>query len=101
SCAHDLSSVRLMVWDSLERRWNHQSMKRASQENDPVYGPVEYWEAGLPIPREPALVYYFFEIRDQGDVDYYVDLDRAAFPGGTGQMIDEYDEWNTFQVTVY
>ncbi len=101
SCANDISAVRLVVWDAVKRERNFYPMQSVAQKESSDFGPLEAWEIRLQIPREATILYYFFELRDGRDVDFFVDDDPRHFPGGAGSMVEEWDDSRSFQVTVY
>ncbi len=101
TCAGDLSSVRVVLWDAVQRERIFLPMKSVGRQNDSKLGKLELWEAKLRIPNVSNILYYFFEMRDGVDTDYYVDDNIRDFPGGMGKVVEEWDDQNSFQITVY
>ena len=101
ACRRDLSLVRVRVWDAKARKETWISLRVAAGVVDPELGAVEYWVAELPLPTSPTIFYYFFELQDGADTDYYVDDEPVFYGGGPGEMSDAYDDTRSFQVSVY
>lgn len=101
TCADDVESVRLTYWDSRasERRW--MNLRPELQSWEPEIGDVQYWTVDVPSSNEANILYYFFELRDGNDVDYYVDDDIKSFPGGLGLVSDNWDDSRSFQISIY
>jgi glycosidase len=101
TCLNDVEAVRMAVWDDrLDTRtwWDLQSAETAF---DPELGPIQYWQLDLATGSQPTILWYFFELRDGGDTDFYVDDDLRSFPGGLGAVSDDLDDKRSFQLTVY
>ena len=101
ACRRDLSLVRVRVWDAKARKETWISLRVAAGVVDPELGAVEYWVGELPLPTSPTIFYYFFELQDGADTDYYVDDEPVFYGGGPGEMSDAYDDTRSFQVSVY
>lgn len=101
TCAEDVSAVRLTVWEARNKVRRFYDMRRSEQDLDSVLGPVQMWDFDLEVPKEPELLYYFFEVIDGGDRDYYIDDDIRAFPGGRGKSVDLFDDSKSFQISVF
>jgi glycosidase len=101
TCANDVQSVRLTVWEARNRVRKFYDMRRSAQDQDEVLGPVQFWDLDLEIPKTPDILYYFFEVTDGSDKDYYIDDDIRAFPGGRGKISEKWDDTKSFQLSVY
>ncbi|MCK6520122.1 glycoside hydrolase family 13 protein [Myxococcota bacterium] len=101
ACRRDLSVVRVRVWDAKARKESWVDLRIAAGSIDPDLGAVEYWIGELPLPSSPTILYYFFELQDGADTDYYVDDEPLFYGGGPGEMSDTYDDTRSFQVSVY
>jgi len=101
SCHYDIDKVRIRLWNSREKKESWVEMAWDSTENDPSLGPVDYWKAEINIPATPTLLYYFFEITDGWDINYYVDDNAHFYGGGWGRFSEHWDDLNTYQITVY
>lgn len=101
ACADDLTGVRLRLWNGRERTEQWLPLTKGTPGDDPVLGPVDHWELELPLPTEPTVLYYFFEVQDGDDIDYFVDDDPVFLGGGFGATVDEWDDSRSFQITVY
>ncbi|OFZ22158.1 MAG: hypothetical protein A2X94_08885 [Bdellovibrionales bacterium GWB1_55_8] len=111
TCLRDVEQVRLRVWNAVERRETWVAFQREASSNvevatrirqdDQALGPVEFWSVDLPIPAKPTLLYYFFDVTDHGLTRYYVDDGLLAQRGGWGRFSPNWDDLNTYQITVY
>lgn len=102
TCQGDVTGVRVRVWDDLTNTESWRALAwESSDSSDADLGPVDFWGLDLPISSEPTIQYYFFEITDGSDVDYYVDNDPKLYGGGWGEAVDEWDDMRSFQITVY
>ena len=101
TCRDDADRVRLRIWDAVaaEERWV--SLSPDGTGTDPALGAVDFWAVDLPVPAAPTILYYFFEVGQGADVDYYVDDDPRFAGGGTGAVSDGWDDSRSFQLTVY
>jgi len=101
TCADDADRVRLRVWDAAaaEERWLLAS--RDERDSDPALGAVQWWSLSLPVPTAPTILYYFWEVKNVADIDYYVDDDPHTTGGGLGAVSDGWDDSRSFQLTVY
>jgi glycosidase len=101
TCRDDADRVRLRIWDAVaaEERWV--ALSRDGSATDPALGAVDLWSVTLPVPGAPTILYYFFEVGQGEDVDYYVDDDPRFAGGGTGAVSDGWDDSRSFQLTVY
>lgn len=101
SCADDLTGVRLRLWNAREQSEQWLPLTKGAPGTDPELGAVDHWELALPLPAQPTVLYYFFEVQDGEDTDYFVDDDPAFLGGGFGATVDEWDDSRSFQITVY
>ncbi|MEO5666657.1 MAG: glycoside hydrolase family 13 protein [Bdellovibrionota bacterium] len=101
TCANDVTSVRLTVWESRTKTRKFYDMHPSAQELDEALGPIQYWDVDLEVPKNPDILYYFFDVADGSDHDYYIDDDIRSFPGGRGQAVDKWDDTKSFQISVY
>jgi glycosidase len=101
TCAADLSSVRIVLWDAVQKERIFLPMRSIQTRQNPKLGAVELWEARVRIPSVSTILYYFFELRDGVDTDYYIDDNQRDFPGGIGKSVDDWDDQNSFQITIY
>lgn len=97
----DLSSARLRLWDDRLNESTYLSMQREASSNKDF----DWWVVTFNTGKDPTILYYFFELNDvhEGcqDEDFYVDDDTQRFGGGEGVTIDYYDDFRSFQLTVY
>ncbi|MEY3213779.1 MAG: hypothetical protein RIT28_4260 [Pseudomonadota bacterium] len=100
-CRRDVNLVRLRVWDAKARKESWINLRLVAGFIDPDLGAVEYWIGEVPLPSSPTILYYFFELQDGADTDYYVDDEPVFYGGGPGEMSDGYDDTRSFQVSVY
>jgi glycosidase len=98
-----LESVRLRLWDdrsNQERYLSLSQLETASEE-----APFSWWSVTLPPAPWPTVLYYFFELRPRqgcgNALRYYTDDDTARTGGGRGVLLQKYDDWRSYQVTVY
>ena len=101
TCAMDLSSVRLTAWDARKAKRVWFGMVEDFQRFDEGVGPVQYWRVDLPVSDIPTISYYFFELKDGSDTDFYTDDNVHNFPGGYGIMRDSWNDSSSFQITVF
>jgi glycosidase len=101
TCENDVDTVRIRIWDDFLDRESWIEMRSEQLSSDPVLGPIRYFYADIPVPHFPTILYYMFELRDGSDTDYYADDDVRQFGGGTGQMIETYNDSKSYQLTVY
>jgi glycosidase len=101
TCAQDVSSLRIRVWDDGRDRELWYEMYADQIRTDPKLGTVTLWVADLPIGQSPTILYYIFEIRDGFDVDYYTDDEPKFFGGGLGNPSSSFDVLKSYQLTVY
>ncbi len=101
----DITSARIRVWDDRVDSETYYNMAwDGTFDTDPTT--YDYWFADIPVGSQPTILYYFFEINDApgtctADQDFYVDDDPKFYGGGTGAMIDSYDDSRSFQITVF
>ncbi|MCP4150632.1 MAG: hypothetical protein GY757_22995 [bacterium] len=102
TCHYDVNSVRVRVWDDAtnQERWYTMSFDYNSWD-DPTHDDLDFWKLELPIPTYPTILYYFFEVKDGTDTDYYIDDDIKFYGGGWGMAVDNWDDSQSFQLTVY
>ncbi len=101
TCAEDLTGATVFVWDSKLSKRIGITMNPEYSALDVELGPVQYWTATIPVPNHSDLLYYFFELRDGTDIDYYTDDDIRSFPGGQGTMRDSWNDLASFQITIF
>ncbi|MBL8619527.1 MAG: glycoside hydrolase family 13 protein [Deltaproteobacteria bacterium] len=101
TCAHDADRVRLRIWDAARAAEAWVEASPGVAEDDPTLGAVQWWALELPLPATPTILYYFWEVRNGEDVDYYVDDDPHTTGGGPGVVSDSWDDSRSFQLTVY
>jgi len=101
TCAHDVDAVRVTVWEARSKLRKFYEMRPSVQELDEVIGPLQFWDLDLPVPKSPEIFYYFFEVVDGADRDYYIDDDIRSFPGGRGRASDAWDDSKSFQISIY
>lgn|SRR6266498_3500164 len=101
----DITSARVRVWNDRTNTQTYYSMAwDGGFDSDPTT--YDWWFADIPVGAQPTILYYFFELNDQGsgctaDQDFYVDDDIKFYGGGTGAISDNYDDTRSFQITVY
>ncbi len=102
TCQGDVTGVRLRVWNDRDNTESWYNLSWEYNDNsDPAIGPADFWGVDLPIPTTPTILYYFFEVTDGSDTDYYVDDDVKFYGGGWGEAVDNWDDTRSYQVTVY
>ena len=101
TCQGDVTGVRVRVWNDRTNSESWHSLAWEFNQSDPGLGTVDFWGVDLPIAVDPTIEYYFFEITDGSDVDYYVDDDPKLYGGGWGEPVDNWDDMRSFQITVY
>jgi glycosidase len=96
----DITGARVRLWDD---RANVESFLPMSWDGAFDTDPVTYdwWVVDLPTGADPTVLYYFFELNDNGDQDFYVDDDPKFYGGGLGAMSDGWDDSRGFQITAY
>ncbi len=106
----DLTSARVRVWDDVAdtESWIPMAWDGAFDDDPVTY---DWWVVDLPLPSTPTILYYLFELTDDGtggscppgfpDVDYYLDDDPQFLGGGFGGMSDTLDDSKSYQVTVF
>ncbi|HSD82799.1 MAG TPA: alpha-amylase family glycosyl hydrolase [Anaerolineae bacterium] len=96
----DITSARVRVWNDRTNSETYYSLAwDGSFDTDPTT--YDYWFADIPTGPQPTILYYFFEINDGTDQDFYTDDDPQFYGGGYGSMRDNYDDQHSFQITVY
>ncbi len=91
--------VRLRLWTSgAYGRQSGESWHSLSRSADAPKDADSSWVINLPIPADPAILYYFFEISKGSQIQYYV---ARNGPTGEGELIDRLDDMRSFQITVY
>ena len=105
----DITSARVRVWDDRTNTETYYDMTwDGGFDTDPTT--YDWWFADVPVGTQPTILYYFFEINDDPDLDpnngicdqdFYTDDDPKFYGGGTGAMRDGYDDSHSFQLTVY
>ncbi len=105
TCAGDLSAVRLRVWDDRYDQETWLDMAQDLSGSDSQLGDLSYWGVDLPIPQDPTVLYYLFELNDDAGGEqalaWYVDDDTQFYGGGTGEAVERWDDSRSFQVSVY
>lgn len=101
ACDQDLSGARVRLWDARTQTERWETMHKAAFSSDPALGPLSWWKLDLVLPAEPTVLYYFFELTDGRDTDYYVDDEPVFYGGGEGAVSDGWDDSRSFQITVY
>lgn len=101
TCAGDAERVRVRLWDAGASRETWLDAVAGPIEADPDLGAVQRWTVSVPVPRRPTILYYFFEVSQGADTDYYVDDDPELWGGGTGMVSDGWDDGRSFQISVY
>ncbi len=109
---NDLSSARVRVWNDRTDTATYYDMAwDGTFDTDPTT--YDYWYADIPIPVQTTLLYYFFELNDNGngvcpsgysaDQDFYSDYDVKFYGGGYGAMYDTSSgvDLVSYQLTVY
>ncbi len=112
---NDLSSARVRVWNDFTNIETYYPMDWDSAfDIDPTT--YDYWYANIPLPSEPTILYYFFELNDNGnticpsgnsaDQDFYADDEVKFYGGGYGGMYDIGSgngsaEEKSYQITLY
>lgn len=95
-----LSAAAVRLWDDRVNQEQLLPMQRANST-----GADEWWELSLPPAPWTTVWYYFFVLSPSpacgGGTRYYVDDDPARAGGGPGVLIERYDDWRSFQITVY
>ncbi|HZU86125.1 MAG TPA: alpha-amylase family glycosyl hydrolase [Anaerolineaceae bacterium] len=102
----DLTTARVRVWNDRTNTETYYSMSwDGAYDIDPTT--YDWWFVNIPIPSDPTVLYYFFEMNDAGgscspaDQDFYTDDDPRFYGGGYGAMSDNYNDSKSFQITVY
>ena len=103
----DITSARVRVWNDRTNTETYVNMAwDGAFDTDPVV--YDWWVADIPAGADPTILYYFFEINDNGfgacspaDQDFYTDDDPKFYGGGYGAMSDNYNDQKSFQITVY
>ena len=92
----DITSARVRVWWEPSHTETYYPMAwDGDADQDPET--YDYWFADIPTPSGTNVGWYFFEINDDSDQDFYTDDDN---PGGAGMMRDLYDDGHSFGFTV-
>jgi glycosidase len=96
-----LSSARLRLWNDTLNQESYLPLQKVSTD-----GAFDWWSVTFPTGETPTIFYYFFELNDafqgcQPKQGFYVDDDTLRYGGGSGTVIDAYDDWRSFQLTVY
>lgn len=107
----DITSARVRVWDDRTNTETYETMAwDGGFDTDPyVY---DWWFADVAVGSQPTILYYFFEINDNGggscpsehpspDTDWYTDDEPKFYGGGYGAVSDDYNDMKSFQLTVY
>jgi glycosidase len=96
----DITGARVRLWDD---RTNTESFLPMSWDGAFDTDPVthDWWAVDVPTGADPTVLYYFFELNDNGDQDFYVDDDPKFYGGGLGAMSDGWDDSRGFQITAY
>ncbi len=106
----DLTSARLRLWDARAKTESYLNLAwdRAFDRDPTTY---DYWTVEVPIATQPTILYYFFELNDNGGGTcpagrspvraWYVDDDIQFTGGGLGVMTAAYNDRQSFQITVY
>ncbi|GAB4157982.1 MAG: hypothetical protein Fur0021_27410 [Candidatus Promineifilaceae bacterium] len=103
----DLTSARVRVWDDrLNAETYYDMVWDGGFDDDPLT--YDWWVTDVPVGGSPTILYYFFELNDNGDgmcapadQDFYVDDDPKFYGGGYGAMLDAYNDSRSYQITVY
>lgn len=101
TCKGDLDSVRVRLWDDRINREQWLTMVPDVPDQLRTEDPLQSWKVTISIPSYPTILYYFFELNDGADRDYYVDDDVVRYGGGPGSMSEEWDDHRGYQITVY
>jgi glycosidase len=100
TCANDVDTVRIRVWDDFLDREIFYTMQQVARSESPV-GPIQIYSTQIPVPQYPTILYYMFEIKDGADTDYYIDDDIKNAGGGRGAATEIRNDLSSFQITVY
>ncbi|GEM_PF-402092 len=108
----ELSSARVRVWNDRTNTETYYNMAwDGTFDSDPAT--YDYWYVDIPLPTDPTILYYFFELNDNGngvcpsgysaDQDFYSDYDVKFYGGGYGAMYDTNSgvDQASYQITVY
>ena len=103
----DITTARVRAWDDRLNTETYYDMAwDGTFDTDP--DTYDWWVTDVPVGGSPTIVYYFFEINDDGDggcspadQDFYVDDNPKFYGGGYGAMSDAYDDGRSYQITVY
>jgi glycosidase len=98
---NDLSAARLRLWNDRTNQETYLALAPKKSEH-----PTDLWTVTFNTGPEPTIWYYFFELNAAAtgcspDQDFYVDDNTQIYGGGPGVVIDNYDDWRSFQITVY
>lgn len=100
----DVTSARVRVWDARAKTSTYYNMAwDGGFDTSQTY---DWWFVDLAVGAQPTILYYFFEINDApggcgADQDFYADDDVKFYGGGRGQVYDNYNDSQSFQITVY
>ncbi|HQI83417.1 MAG TPA: glycoside hydrolase family 13 protein [Anaerolineae bacterium] len=96
----DIDSARVRVWDDRSNTETYHNMAwDGSFDTDPTT--YDWWFVDIPAGAQTTVLYYFFEINDGNDQDFYTDDNPQFYGGGYGAMSDGYNDNKSFQITVY
>ena len=103
----DITTARVRVWNDRTDSETYAAMAWDGVfDTDPTV--YDWWYADIPVGSQPTILYYFFELNDNGcggcspaDQDFYTDDDPKFYGGGRGAMSDAYNDQKSFQITVY
>jgi glycosidase len=95
----DITGARVRVWND---RLNAESYYALSWDGAfDTSNDYDWWAVNVPTGADPTALYYFFELSDNSDQDFYIDDDVKFLGGGTGAMSEGYDDSRSFQISVF
>ena len=98
AAAGDLTEATLRVYDAKRELQALIPMEIVATDTTAGENGFDYWQATLPVPAEPTILYYRFIVRD-GAASAYLE-DDAALDGGDGQVYADSPD-ASWQINVY
>lgn len=101
----DLTGVKVRIWNAVLRQQFYLDMQKdTTNDSSSTY---DWWVVALNTGNMPTVLFYFFELTDSGSgncqpkTNYYVASDPDFYGGNFGQVVPQYTDQKSFQITVY